>query len=225
MKKLITACIFSFLTLSAFAQTNDFGMWNTVSINKSLNSKLGLGIDQELRLRDNCTTINLVYTNFGVNYKVNNWFKVALVYRFIDKHKDDFTWGVRHRVFTDLTFKAKPGNFALSYRARFQMEWRGVGYDASLGNAPEVFLRNQVKCAYKGAGNFEPYAGIEIRWQIQNPRIPYHEAIDRGRYFGGVNYEINKHNTVGTYFLLQKEINVIDRQTLYIWGLEYTLNL
>jgi len=225
MKKLITTCIVAFLCLSAFAQTNDFGMWNTLSINKSLNSKFGLGIDQELRLRDNCTTVNLVYTNFGVNYKVRDWFKIALVYRFIDKHKDDFSWGVRHRVYTDLTFKVKPENFALSYRARFQMEWRGLGYDASLGNAPEVFLRNQVKCAYKGAGNFEPYAGIEIRWQIQNPRIPYHESIDRARYFAGVSYDFNKHNTVGTYFLLQKETNVVDRQTLYIWGLEYTLNI
>lgn len=224
IRKFLIALLFGCLFTPAFAQTSDFGMWNTISINKSIGDKFGIGIDQEIRFRDNLSTLNLVYTNVGVNYKATDWFKIALVYRFIDKHKDDFTWGVRHRVFTDLTFKIKPGNFAFSYRARFQMEWRGIGYDASLGNAPEVFLRNQVKAAYKGAGDFEPYAGIEVRWQIQNPRIPYHQSIDRARYFAGVNYEINKKNVVGTYFLVQKEVNVMDRQSLYIWGLEYTYN-
>jgi hypothetical protein len=211
-------------TLSLGAQINDFGMWNTFSINKEITKKFSVGLDQEFRLRDNLGTVNLIYTNIGASYKVTDFFKVSLVYRFIDKHKEDLTWGLRHRVYTDLTFKVKPGNFSIAYRARFQAEWRGTGYAPEFGNVPEVFWRNQVKAGYK-AGDFEPYTGVEVRWQLRNPRIPYHEDIDRARFFAGVNYEINKRNVVGTYFLLQKEVNVIDRQTLYIWGLEYTINL
>lgn len=214
-----------FITVSAHAQSNDFGMWNTVSINKEFTDKFSVGVDQELRLRENCSTINLVYTNFGATYKVTDFFKVGLVYRFIDKHKDDYTWGVRHRAYIDLTFKVKPAKFSIAYRARFQSEWRGAGYESDLGNVPEVFMRNQVKIGYNATDEIQPYIGTEVRWQIQNPRIPYHESIDRARYFAGVNYEINKHNTVGTYFLIQKEVNVMDRQSLYILGLEYTLNL
>lgn len=207
------------------AQTEDLGMWNTFSLNKDLGDKFSVGIDQELRLRDNLSTINLVYTNFGASYKLTDYFKVGLTYRFIDKHKDDLSWGIRHRGYIDLTFKVKPAKFTISYRARFQMEWRGAGYADDYGYVPEIYLRNQVKIAYKATDKIEPYIGDEVRWQIQNPRIPYHNSIDRTRAFAGVNYEINKHNTVGAYFLYQHEFNVNDPETLYIIGLEYTLNL
>jgi hypothetical protein len=224
MKRLLAVITLTF-SVSLSAQYSDFGMWNTVSINKEITDKFTVGIDQELRLRDNLTTLHMLYTNVGASYKFSDNFKVSLVYRFIDRHKEDLTWGIRHRIFTDLTFKVKPGDFTIAYRARFQAEWRAAGYSGEFGNIPEIFMRNQVKIGYKATSNLEPYIGTEVRWQIQNPRIPYHQSIDRARYFTGVNYEINKHNTVGTYFLVQKEVNVIDRQSLYIWGLEYTLNL
>lgn len=219
--------LFATLSFSGFAsaQTQDFGMWNTISINKDLGDKFVLGVDQEIRLRDNLTTLNLVYTNVGISYKATDFFKIGLVYRFIDKHKDDFSWGVRHRLYLDLVFKVKPGKFNIGYRARLQSEWRGSGYDDRYGSVPEIYLRNQIKISYKLTDNIEPYVGDEVRWQIQNPRIPYHNTIDRTRVFGGVNYEINKQHTIGTYFLYQKEFNVNDPETLYIWGLEYTLNL
>lgn len=225
MKRILFFAAFSLFAALLDAQTSDFGMWNTISVNKDLGKKFSAGIDQEIRLRDNLTTLNLVYTNFGVSFKLANFFKVGLTYRFVDKHKEDLTWGVRHRLMLDFIFKYKPGKFNLAYRARFQAEWRGAGYDSRLDQVPEIFMRNKVNIGYKATDDIEPYIGCEIRWQIRNPRIPYHNSIDRGRYFAGVNYDINKHNTVGSYFLFQKETNVIDRQTLYIWGLEYTLNL
>ncbi len=224
MKRLL-AIIAVTAGVSLSAQTTDFGMWNTLSINKEINDKLTFGIDQELRLRENCSTINLIYTNVGATYKLTDYFKVGLVYRFIDKHKDDYTWGQRHRAYIDLTFKVKPADFSIAYRARFQSEWYGNGYNHDYGNIPEIFMRNQVKIGYKASDKIEPYIGCEVRWQIQNPRIPYHTSIDRARYFLGFSYEINKHNTVGTYYLLQKETNVNDRETLNILGLEYTFNL
>lgn len=220
---LLVTCIFAGVFLHA--QTSDFGMWNTFSVNKEITKKFTVGIDQELRLRDNLSTVHLLYTNVGASYKLSDYFKIGVVYRFIDRHKEDLTWGIRHRIYTDLTFKVKPGKFSIGYRARFQAEWRAQGYTGEYGKIPEIFMRNQVKVAYKASDDLEPYAGIEVRWQLQNPRIPYHQSIDRGRYFAGVNYEINKHNTVGTYFLIQKEVNVVNRQSLFIWGLEYTINL
>lgn len=212
-------------TVCLNAQTEDLGMWNTFSINKDIGDKFSVGIDQEFRLRDNLSTVNLLYTNFGASYKVTDFFKVSMTYRFIDKHKDDLSWGIRHRVYTDLTFKLRPAKFTISYRARLQAEWRGAGYDDKYGTVPEIYMRNQIKIGYRLTDKIEPYIGDEVRWQIQNPRIPYHNTIDRTRVFGGVNYEFNPRNTVGAYFLYQHEFNVNDPETLYIIGLEYTLNL
>ncbi|MFM2016680.1 MAG: hypothetical protein RL007_336 [Bacteroidota bacterium] len=226
MKKLIAAALLIFSGANFLnAQTQDFGMWNTISVNKEFNKKLSAGIDQEIRFRDNLSTLNLVYTNVGLTYKLSDNFKFSAVYRFIDKHKDDFTWGVRHRIYFDAAVKVKPGNFNFSYRARYQIEWRGAGYEQIHGNVPEIYFRNLFKLGYKVGESWEPYLGSEIRFQIQNPRIPYHNGFDRTRFIGGLNYELNKHHTIGTYFLYQKEWNVSDPETLHILGIEYTFNI
>jgi hypothetical protein len=216
--------VFGF-TFSASSQTQDFGMWNTISVNKEITNKLTLGLDQEIRFRDNLSTLNLVYTNIGLTYKLNDYLKFSAVYRFIDKHKDDFTWGVRHRIYFDAAVKIKPGKFNLSYRARYQVEWRGAGYEQIHGNVPEIYLRNLFKIGYKLNDSWEPYVGSEIRFQIQNPRIPYHDGFDRTRFMGGLNYEVNKLHVFGLYFLIQKEWNVINPETLNILGIEYTFNI
>ena len=225
MKKLLATCAICFSALLSVAQTQDLGMWATLSVNKDIGEKFQLGFDQELRLRDNLSTLNLVYTNIGASYKVNDFFKIGLVYRFIDKHKDDFTWGQRHRLYTDFTFKLKPGKFNVSARLRLQAEWRGHGYESVFGNVPEVYVRNQYKVGYKLTDKIEPYLGTELRWQVQNPRIAYHDGFDRTRLFGGANFQLNKKNIVGVFFLYQREWNTSDPETLYIIGLEYTLNL
>lgn len=207
------------------SQTQDFGMWNTISVNKEFSKKVSAGIDQEIRWRDNLTTLNLIYTNVGVTYKFTNWFKLSLVYRFIDKNKEDFTWGVRHRIYSDASFKVKPGKFNLSYRARYQIEWRAAGYELIHGNVPESYLRNQFKIGYKLSDQIEPYVGTELRFQIRNPRVPYRNGFDRSRIFAGVNYEFNNKSVLGAYFLNQLEWNVVNPETLYILGIEYTFNI
>jgi hypothetical protein len=220
--------LLAFMLLSggvAKAQDSDLGSWLTFSVDKGIVGNLGASFDQELRLKDNLTKINLLYTNIGVNYKFTKWFKLGLIYRFIDKHKSDGSWGLRNRYYADFIFKVKPGKFVLGYRARFQEEFRGYGYASDMGDVPEVYLRNLFKIGYKLNDKFTPYAGTELRWQFQNPRIPYHNGFDRSRFFAGTDYEIGDMQTFGAYFLFQKEWNVADPQTLYIIGLEYSLSI
>jgi hypothetical protein len=197
----------------------------TASFSKGVVKGLDFTVDQELRLKDNLQSINLLYTNIGFDYKLNKYIKISPVYRFIDKHKSDDSYGIRHRLMLDVAFKIKPGKFTLGYRARFQSEWRSWGYASELGNVPELYLRNLFKVQYKLTDNWSPYVATEIRFQISNPRIPYHNGFDRTRFMAGTSYDINDHNTAGIYFLYQKEWNVVDPQTLYILGLEYSLSI
>jgi hypothetical protein len=214
------------LVRTASAQTEDIGAWMTFSVNKGIVGKLDFNFDQELRFRNNLTDVNLLYTNLGLSYKFTKWFRFAAVYRFINKHKDDGSWGLRNRYYADFIFKFKPGKFTLGYRARFQEEIRGAGYTQENGKIPEIYMRNLFKFGYKVNDHFSPYVGTEMRWQIRNPRIPYNDGFtfDRTRFMAGVDYNINKIQTAGLYFLFQKEWNVNDPQTLYIIGLEYSLS-
>lgn len=210
---------------NSYAQTSDFGGWFTASLNKSLNKRLAFELTQEFRVRNNFTRVNLFYTNLGLDVKVTDFMKVSFVYRFIDKYKADNSWGIRNRFYVDAAFKAKPGKFSLSYRARMQWEFRGRGYSSELGNVPEIYFRNLFKVGYKLNSQFSPYLGTEIRFQIQNPRIPYHNGFDRTRFIAGTDYKVNDMHSLGAYFLLQKEWNTINPESLYILGLEYTISI
>lgn len=214
-----------FVAMAAIGQHRDFGNWNTFSFNKGLTKNLTLNFDQELRIRSNLTRINLVYTNIGATYRFNKAIRVAGVYRFIAKYKDDNSWGIRHRFYTDLILKLRPGRFTFVYRSRMQWEWRAAGYSNEYGRVPEVYWRNLFKAAYKVNDRFSPYLGTELRVQLRNPRIPYHNGFDRSRFMLGTDIQLSKTTTVGVYYLLQKEWNVIDPESLNIIGLEYSISL
>lgn len=225
MKRFLLAVFIFIFAAPAFSQTENLGSWMTFSLDKNLGKKFGFGVDQEFRLKDNFTTINLLYTNIGFNYKPAKFLKAALIYRFVYKQKDDGSYGVRNRLMADLSCKFKPGNWTLSYRARFQAEWRAAGYHSDYQNVPEAYLRNLFKFEYKAGDHFSPYVATELRWQLKDPRLPWGNGFDRERYVIGTDYEINKKNTAGLYFLLQKEFNVSDPETLYIIGLEYSISI
>lgn len=216
---------FYLLIGSIHAQHSDFGNWNTFSFNKDLSKRLVFNFDQELRIRDNLRRINMLYTNIGTTYKVNKWIRLSGVYRFIAKYKDDNAWGIRHRLYGDLIFKYRPSRFAFGYRCRMQWEWRGRGYGNEFGRVAEIYWRNLFKAGYKVNDLVSPYLGAELRWQLQNPRIPYHNGFDRSRFFAGIDLQLTKTQTLGLYYLLQKEWNVIDPETLNIIGIEFAISL
>lgn len=209
------------------AQTQDFNSWSTFSLNKKLNDKFKAGTDLEFRMRDNLTNYNLFYVNLGVTYKPLDWLSVSGVYRFIHKHKDDGTYGLRNRYYLDAAAKFKTGQFSFGYRARYQVEFRGAGYSDKYAGLPEIYLRHKFDIKYKINDRFTPYVGTEVREQITNPRVPYLDAFsfDRDRLYAGVDFSINDNNTLGFYFLRQFEFNVEEPETLNVLGIEYSLNL
>ncbi len=225
MKRYLLLFSFSLFLIPGFSQTEDLGSWMTFSLDKGLGDRLSFNFDQEFRLKDNLSNINLLYTNLGLAIKPTKFLKIAATYRFIDKQKGDGTYGIRNRFMTDLIFKFKPGKWTLGYRARLQEEWRATGYYSDLGNVPEIYLRNHFKFGYKLNDHFTPYVGTELRWQLKNPRLPWANGFDRTRFFAGTDYKINDKLTAGSYFLLQKEWNVNDPQTLYIIGLEFGISI
>ena len=225
MKRYLLLFSFFILAFPSFSQTEDLGSWLTFSFNKGIVKNLEFNFDQELRLKDNISNINLLYTTLGATYTVAKFFKIAGVYRFIDKQKGDGSYGYRNRFYTDFIFKVKPGKWSLGYRARFQGEWRKGGYNSNLGNMPEVYLRNLFKIGYKLNDRWNPYVATELRWQLQNPRLPWANGFNRTRFYAGTDYKINKKMSAGTYLLMQKEWNVNDPQTLYIIGLEFGISI
>lgn len=215
--------------VSADAQTQDFGSWNTFSVNKDLGKKFSAGGDLELRFSDNLSRFNLLYINLGATYKVTKWMRVTGVYRFIDKYKEDNSFGIRHRLYGDLVLRHKllDERLSLTARSRMQWEWRAAGYGSESQGVPEIFWRNKFDVKYGVTDKIFPYVSLETRWQIQNPRFSYNDGctFDRHRLYFGSDYKITDVITLGLYYMRQTEVNVVDPQTLNIIGLEYSISL
>jgi hypothetical protein len=202
----------------------DAGMWNTFSIEKEITKKFSVSIDEELRLKENFSRLNLLYTNFGLNLKIIKGFKASLTYRLIEKYNIDNMFGFRNRLMLDLSYKYRIRKISLSYRSRFQSEFKNY-HSTELGKIPEWFWRNKFEIKYNSE-KYEPYIGTEIRYQIRDPRNPdFDMGWHRIRMFAGLDYNITKKQSIGIYYLIQRELSVDDPQDLYILGLQYSFTL
>ena len=201
----------------------DAGSWNTFNIEFKFNKKLTGLFTEECRFKENFSRLNLFYTNLGIEYKISDFVKTALVYRFIEKYQDDNSFSFRHRIMFDLTLKKKFGKIGVSYRQRIQAEERDI-YSSNDGYIPEWYSRNKFTFKYDTDKRYTPYVAIELRYQFRNPREwESDKTWHRRRYSLGVDYKINKKSTFGLYYLIQHEFNVALPQELYIVGLEYSI--
>jgi hypothetical protein len=208
-------------------QSNDAGMWNTITIQHSLTKKINLVVDQEFRLRENFQRINLFYTNIGIDYRYNKFLKISPTYRAIQKKRLDGTYSFRNRFMFDLTFKKKLKKITLSERIRYQAEVQDF-YTSKKGKLAEQFLRFKTDLKFAATEKITPYISCELRYQIHAPRGDgpiYDKGFHRIRNVLGVEYEINKKNAVNLYYLYQTEFNISTPETIYILGIGYTLTI
>jgi hypothetical protein len=228
MKKIILfSIVLLFSGFAGFSQaTDDAGLWATFNIDKKVSDKFSLFATEEFRLRENFTRVNLFYTDLGVEYHAAKWLKASLSYRLIEKQIIDDSYSYRHRVMLDLTFKKKFGRLAISYRNRTQREVRNV-QSSENGYLPEWYSRNKVAIKYDVEGKrIAPYIACELRYQIHNPRMVDGDGLwSRARYVAGFDFKVNDKNTLGAYYLIQKEWNIAAPQNLWIVGVEYSISL
>lgn len=225
MRKLLVILIVCF-TAPVLAQKNqDFWQWTTISLEKSLGQKFTLKLDEEIRLYDNASRLNLTYTNLGLAYKIAGPFRTAFTYRFIQKKEDDGSFSLRHRLMLDLIFKYKIKPVGFTYRSRIQGQVRDVNSSPD-GGVPEKYWRNKFDFKFDFDKPYGPYVSAEFRYQFRNNRlIESNNNWGRARYYIGCDYKINDGNELGVYYMIQKNFNVIDPETDYTLGISYTLDL
>ena len=226
IKVILFFCSFFLLILPSYAQqSNDAGMWATLSLQHALTKKINIVVDQELRLKENYQRINLFYTNIGIDYKFNKYLKISPTYRTIQKKRLEGTYSYRHRLMLDVTGKKKLNKFTLSERVRYQAEVQDFN-TSKKGKLIEQFLRFKTDLKYSATDKITPYISCEFRYQIHAPRGDgplYDNAFHRVRNVLGVEYELNKKNSVNLYYLYQTEFDISTPESIYILGIGYTL--
>lgn len=205
--------------------TNDLGLWTTLNLEKKIKKEFSFFVTEEFRMKENITRLNLFYTDLGFSVQPVKFLKVSLSYRNIEKYAIDNTFSFRHRLMLDIVLKKKVGKLGFFYRQRLQSEVRDV-YVSENGHNAEWYSRNKFEIKFDLDKKVTPYIGTELRYQIKNPRnVESDKLWHRVRFIGGIDYQKNKRDKFGLYYLVQREYNVSAPQNQYIIGLEYSISL
>jgi len=89
-------------------------------------------------------------------------------YTFISKKYSSDIWKPRHRLYGDMTFSYRTGNWHFSLKERLQLTHMDVNNRfQKVPNALE--LKSRVKASYKASTAFTPYAYVELRTRFNDP--------------------------------------------------------
>jgi hypothetical protein len=228
LRGLITVLPFIFQSYSSYSQSSDMGLWTSLQIEKDLSKKWSLGIEQEIRLKENCAQVDELYTEIEGHYKFLPGLKAGLGYRFIEKvdfekyYSNYLRFG--HRLFGELIYKYRIRSLTFLFRTRGESEIKYV-YSSEKGKIPRWAWKNKFEIKYR-LMRFEPYFGTELRYQFTDPRHPESNfSLNRIWIYGGVDISLIPDHTIGVYYLYQKEWNLADAETRNIFGLQYSIVL
>lgn len=199
------------------AQQSDLGLWTAISIEKNITKDLSYSVSEEIRFFNNIGSLGTVFTDAGLNYKFNKYFRASINYRFAMKLEPGMISN-RSRYYLDLSARKKFGRVMAIDRIRLQSQFNDY-FTSDNGRSPYYYLRNLLLFKLDLDKKYTPYLGGEVFYQLNNPEG---NMIDNIRLRTGVNYDINKNNSIDLGFIFQKEINKRNPLTSYIPTVSYS---
>ena len=208
---------FALLTLTSLGQIDDGKLWSSFTVKHKLSRKATVALTEELRLNQDITQVDQIFTDVGVEYEFFKNFKTAFNYRFINNNK--FTYYEKdHRIYLDASYKYKVKKFSFALRERLQDEYSAI-YSSETGGVPTWYLRSKFTIEYNPHSKYKPYAAIESFYLIDHPKEKS-EQIDRLRYLIGVEYEFNRKNFINLFTILQEQVSPQNQSVIV--GVGYT---
>lgn len=243
-KSLLSFICLSLFTVCIQAQNNDFGIWTSIGAEKKINKKLSVGVEGELRTRNNTKTADRWTVGASADYKLTKYLKVGAAYDFlygnniekISYHSNgDYNnwrpsfWSGRHRFNVSVTGDVNVGAWNLSLRERWQYTYRPATtterYDfdnawwenTDVGAKAKNVLRSRFQLEYNiSHSKFTPYVNVELfnAWNLQ-----------KVRYTIGAEQKIRKRHIVGLYYRYQtvSSSDDDDEPNRHILGVNYKL--
>ncbi|MFT5512899.1 MAG: hypothetical protein ACI8SE_001298 [Bacteroidia bacterium] len=197
----------------------DFEAWSSVGLKFKIDKKWSLSFEEQLRLRDDASNVDIYFSELGLNYKLDKHFGFGLAGRFIRDNDDQgkiqgyenhFRWNA------DVLYKHKINRFDLKYRVRYQSKDElGV---ANTVNDPRT---NTVRFKFGADYNFkdwkfDPEFSSEIFKKTESD-----EGFNKFRLTLGTTYETKKIGDFGVFYRMEKELTGLYPKTTNIAGLKY----
>ena len=234
--RVLTAVIMIAMSMPLFAQSDDFGIWGEVNVEKKLSNRWSLDAGLEYRTRDNLKTSSRWSFGVDASYKITDWLKASAGYTLLDDHRykendsgkkyGDY-WGLRHRFNVTLTAAKTFGIVTLSLRERWQYTYRPEktvqryytsdnteADEHTYGGKGKNVWRNRLQVKLRASKMFRPYANVET--YVAN-------GLDKMRYAAGTEIRLNKQHVFDVKYMFQRPFSSDDYDVnTHIIGIGYT---
>ena len=225
--RIVVTALLAVMSLTATAQTEG-GLIAGAEVEKKVNKQLSVGVEAELRTRNDFKTMERWSLGLAASYKFNKWLKADAGYTLLNTNfREDISykssgaynnwrpsyWGVRHRVYTSLTGTYKFKNdLRFSLRERWQYTYRpektvtrwdfdnSWWEDKVRSGKGKNQLRSRLQLEYdKKKALLTPFASVEL----------YNSwAIEKIRYTVGTDINLSKSHTFNVFYRFQDMKNV-----------------
>ncbi len=209
------------------AQNYDTQLWSSAYQELQISPKFSATLREEIRFQNNISQLRLISLEISEAYRFNKWFKAGLGYRNIQK-VDSMNGGTpvfdtEKKIMMNLYFYHRIGKMTLMYRQRLQYE-RDHIFSSEQGEQMKWQSRNKITLRYDSLKKITPYFAVELRWQIDNPKLVEADLKwHRARWELGCYYKVSRRSSAGIFALYQHEWNMLpeDQDYLYVVGFTF----
>lgn len=223
LNKVLTFILFTMFVSALSAQTTvvkkDLETWSSLGAEAKLGKKWNVGIEEQLRLRENSTVTDEFFTGISLKYTaIDKKLKFAGGYRFISENNSKTNYELEQRLNFDVIYLHSFNRLKLSTRLRYQSR-NDIGEKAVDGDYSRQYLRLKLQAKYKIKNwKLDPIASVELFRKFEKYTIPYFSDL---RFRVGTSYNMKKFGEIQAFYQINQEFGVSYPQTTYVIGLGY----
>ncbi|PCJ64799.1 MAG: hypothetical protein COA58_11020 [Bacteroidetes bacterium] len=222
LKKHTLLSIFLVFTISGLAQNGtyhtvrDFETWTSATFNYKVNKKIKLSLNEQLRLKDNSSTVDAYFTQLSLKYNFTKKLSLGIGARYIRDNDDKGKiqgYENHLRWQADLEYKHKISRFTMKYRTRYQnKDELGITTDSAKTN-----FRLKLASTYNIKNwKFDPTVSTEIFNGLSND-----EGLNKIRFTLGTKYRTKHVGDFGLFYRMEKGLIGDSPKTTNIIGFKY----
>lgn len=213
--------LFVFNVFGQDQDSNDFNLWSSLRFDYKINKKLKIGVEEQLRLKENSSVIDNYFTEFHLDYELHKYFEISGAYRFTKSHDNKgkiHGYENQYRYNFDATVKHDIGRGDAAFRSRYQNK-------NDFGEIENSSQQLRYKATYNYNINhwkFDPKLSFELFQVIQSEE---NSGFQKYRIGTGTSYDIKNLGEIEVYYNFQKGLNTNTSEVTHILGLGYKYTL
>ncbi|EAR01338.1 DUF2490 domain-containing protein [Maribacter sp. HTCC2170] len=207
--------------ISVGQEANDVAFWSSIKIGYEPNKDWEFALEGQLRLKEDISELDEYFPELTVTRKLVKGLKLGLGarYVFFNDNRGSIQGTENHfRFHTDLSYKHDIHDLTLRYRIRYQNK-NELGVSEADGDIPIQRVRLKLGVEYNIPNwKLDPEIAGEIFSRFKKGE---ESEFDKYRITLSTSYKIKRAGKIGAFYRLERDIQSIDRWSIYIIGLKY----